>query len=438
MRIFPRGSGLRPPRIRTQLPSIQVLALPLLIVALALLAAVPYAVASTSEAAAFPVAGRTQCSGGLDAVYSGLTGDAADQIEELQGKYEDNEGFRAAVFDGKSAALVVEAGTVAAWSTRLENTGVGVYASCVDPRLLDALPEAAQAIERGPDDFVTAGYSALLDAAVFRTSVSTDAVLTALQRVDSSLSLTSSTDGQLRVHSHDASIAAPAAGRYNDSSPYWGGAKIYVDIGGGFAKACTTGFQINSSTNGTVMVTAGHCSMNDNNLVALNGRTTWNGSGSFSVVIGTTEGNKWPQTDVVAIDGQTYGTRSYSANDALSSRIISGQSSPGTGILYCQYGQVMQRVCFQLESLSITNCPPEWDGICTSNLAMATGPSGPGGSLTSQGDSGGGLFRELVSGYISARGIVHGGGCDVSECVGLFVKVQTILNVYDATIVTGV
>lgn len=390
---------------------------------------------STSQASpsAVPVAidGRTSCNGSAGPVYSGLTGAVADRLEEMQGKYEDQDGFRAVVYDGANALVIVARESLSTWQTRLKDSGVPVFPSCVPSSLVDAAHDAVRTLDRRPEGFAMAGYDALLDAVVIRTSEDSKDVLATVEQIGPGAT-TSIPAGALRVEVRDPAIASPN-GRYNDAPSYWGGARIYVDVGGGLAKACSTGFYINSATNGTVMVTAGHCSMRDSNLVALNGRSVSNGDWTRNV--GTTEGNKWPNPDLAVIDGQAYGAVSYSENDSTGSdNIRNSWTAPATGVTYCHYGQVSKRKCFQLSSLNVTNCPSGWGGLCTTGLAFTSGPSGPGGTIVSGGDSGGGMFLEYADGTIGARGIVHGGGCDASECAALFQRVQTVMGAYNATL----
>lgn len=104
-----------------------------------------------------------------------------------------------------------------------------------------------------------------------------------------------------------------------------------------------------------------------------------------------------------------------------------------TGVVYCQYGATSLLRCYAYTALDIQLC----DGGCTNHLAYTSGPSGPSGSLGSGGDSGGGVYRELTSTTVSARGIVIARTCNVTTCEAWDYKRQTVMTTYDATVVVN-
>jgi putative intracellular protease/amidase len=364
------------------------------------------------------VSGRTTCQGSIDSVMTNLDGSAADQLEELQAKYENTDGFRAVVFSGKSAAIVVAPETVDAWRKALANSDVKVVASCVSTALLDATRQAVDGTSAAADGFSSVGYDALLDAV---TAISTAPIADIVATVDAAVpgdSADALANGALRI-----SAAMPGdfsgASRGADTSPYWGGARIWTDVGG-----CTTGFYLNSSTNGTVMLTAGHC-------YGGNGVSTDNGN--HTAVVGTSEGRSI-DPDTALIDGQSYYRRSYSWNDQTSNKLISEASNPTTGVVYCQMGATSLRICSAYSALDVD---ADYGGHVRHHLAYTSGPSGPGGSLGSAGDSGAGTYRELSGGTLGARGDVVAAGCNVTTCARWDTKLQTILSLYSATVVTS-
>lgn len=173
------------------------------------------------------------------------------------------------------------------------------------------------------------------------------------------------------------------------------------------------------------MVTAGHCSE------GLNGRAVWNGNQTAQV--GTTEAAHFPDPDLALIDGSAYAARSYSWNDQTTNKAISASAEPTTGVVYCQMGATNLRICAAYSALDVTL---EDAGGITRHLAQANGPSGPGMSLGSVGDSGGGVYRELTGGTLSARAVVVAGFCTVTTCYRWDHKRSTILSTFTATVVT--
>lgn len=106
--------------------------------------------------------GRSRCPGSVSVVRGNLKGAAADTLEQLQGTYEERPGFRAVVFDGTKAIVVVDAASLPGWLAELTPKGIAVAPSCVDPELLDAVMAAVPALAP-PDGGSTAGYNALDD-----------------------------------------------------------------------------------------------------------------------------------------------------------------------------------------------------------------------------------------------------------------------------------
>ena len=70
--------------------------------------------AASSDGAITPieVSGRTVCPGSVAAVMTNLTGAPADAVEQLQAKYENVDGFRGVVFDGKGAVVIASPETL--------------------------------------------------------------------------------------------------------------------------------------------------------------------------------------------------------------------------------------------------------------------------------------------------------------------------------------
>lgn len=401
--------------------------LALVIVGIGLINATTIAVATeanpASEAAVEPqevapleITDRSSCEGSIDGVLTNLVGQPADLLETLQAEYEAIEGFRAVVFDGRTATVVVAPEELDAFERATRADDVQVVASCVSTELLEGTMRASDALDIGSGGFSSAGYDGLRDSVfVMATAPAGDikrAVeheVTGVDDIKSDvLRVTTLKPGQMGNASRGA-----------DGTPHWGGARIITNVGG-----CSTGFYLNSSTHGTVMLTAGHC-YNGNGDVTTNGNNTAN--------VGASEGVSRNAPDLALLDGSTYAATSYSANNQTTAKAISASGNPTTGVVYCQMGATSLRKCSAYSSL---NASATTDTGTTHGLAYTSGPSGPGGSLGSGGDSGGGVFRELSSNSLSARGMVKAAGCDVSSCARWDHRLSTITSFYSATVVT--
>lgn len=338
---------------------------------------------------------------------------AADALESAQAKYEDVDGFRSVVFDGGRVNVVVASEAVGSWRDRIVEDDVLLALSCVSTALLDDTKGAVNGLAVDPKEFWSVAYDALTDS---MTVISTGP----LPDLANSIESRGAADAQAALAAETLRLIPASAGDFADASrgadgePFWGGARILSDVGG-----CTTGFYLNSASFGTTMLTAGHCFNG-------NGDVTWNGNSSFAV--GTSEGRSYPDPDLALLDGETYAPRSYSAKNQTSSKAISASGNPPTGVVYCQMGATSLLICSAYSSLDA-------DALGAHQLAYTSGPSGPSGSLGSGGDSGGGVYRELTDGTLSARGMVKATGCNVTTCARWDHKRQTILTFYDATVV---
>lgn len=368
---------------------------------------------------AIAVSDRTTCEGAIPSVMTNLSGSDADVLEDLQSRYGDGDGFRAVVFDGNVAAIVVAPEAFGAWRARFSNSDTPVVASCVSTGLLDGALETVDRLDVGPDGFVSAGYDALLDAVVVTTSTSAETFVTQVDQAVPGATSGAIADGTLRI-TQTKPGGFTGLSRGADSAPFWGGARIWTPVAG-----CTAGFYLSSATNGTVMLTAGHC-------YGSNGQSTNNGNHTAS--LGASEG-RHIDPDTALIDGQPYFHHTYSWNDQTSHKAITSAANPTTGVVYCQMGATSLRVCSAYSALDKS---ASYLGNTRHHLAYTSQPNrGAGSSLGSSGDSGGGVYRELSGGVLGARGDVVAGGCDTSTCDRYDTKLQTILSVYDATVITS-
>ena len=145
---------------------------------------------------------RSVCQGSVASVSNNLTGAPADQVEQLQGTYENDSGFMAVVFDGSKPVVIVDQSQLSSWQTRLKPKQIAVAPSCVDPRLVDAvqavLPSLACSINSAGGNYaISAGYNGLDDGIDVR-GIDSDTLISAIAKSDPAMA--------------DASRAAIAAG----------------------------------------------------------------------------------------------------------------------------------------------------------------------------------------------------------------------------------
>ena len=120
--------------------------------------------ASPLPSGALIVADRPSCPGSIPRVFSNLTGEPADLVERGQAELQDEEGFRALVYDGKQAVVVVTPDTLDDWVPRVAQRGLGLGTSCVDEQLLGVVQKAFGTLTVQSDDVIGVGYSGLNDA----------------------------------------------------------------------------------------------------------------------------------------------------------------------------------------------------------------------------------------------------------------------------------
>lgn len=367
---------------------------------------------------------RAQCARDALAEAEGdLVGPIADKAESLQAKYGGVAGFLGVVHIDTEFWLVVDRRFLTTWTESAPEEG-RVIPSCVDLHALETAHKVISGLKHGPGEFSSVAWRADIDAIEIITTEDADSLRIAIATRLRQAAATSE-QGELGpldlVVRQTGPVPTTRAGRGDDTSPFKGGARIRPPGTGN----CSTGFYINSSVYGTVMVTAGHCTGS--------GQVFRNGTNAL--VVGTVEGRFFPDPDLALIDGQNYSPRSFALADNTTLKFISEAQSPTTGVLYCNMGYVSRRVCSSYTALAAQYC----DSFgCTTNLAFTSRPCSQG-ELSQAGDSGGGVYRELATGKLGARGTVVasptlGPG---TTCTRYDHKWSTISTRYSATIVTG-
>jgi hypothetical protein len=367
---------------------------------------------------------RTSCGhGSIENAYRNLSGPIADELEKLQARFEGHPGFRAAIYDGLSTAIVVDGERMTEWDA-LMGRELRIAKSCVPETLIVATMAAVTGLELGDADFATSAYDALEDAVLVATTLLPHLVSDAIGKELDGNSGLESVASSVKAGTLRITQASPGSssrmGRNDDSEPFRGGSRIRLGDA-----VCSTGFTLGGTAWGTVEVTAGHC--------GTNGTSVWNGQSSN--LVGTLRGRSLPNPDLAVIAGKNYVAKSYSAYNLTSSKNISGSANPATGVSYCQMGAISWRVCTSYDALNAAFCD---DSGCTNNLAYAEqGCSTQSGDLARPGDSGGGVYRELSGGTLNVRGLVVAAGrLSPTVCARWDHKVQTIVNHYGAFVVT--
>ncbi|MEU6524215.1 DNRLRE domain-containing protein [Streptomyces sp. NPDC046924] len=269
---------------------------------------------------------------------------------------------------------------------------------------------------------VTGLYSAFVDAESNRVVVQTAEADSALV---SALGERYGTDA-IAVHlTPGTESVEPQASRYNDTSPYYGGARIKSYLTTTKKTWCTAGFPWRY--NGKwYMVTAGHC-------------TTGNGAivnPSESVYIGPVVRDNWRNGHgSVRLSGQKYYSGDlalYRINSGLSAtpRIYKGgQKSTSSravrdywrrwaqrGDKLCTGGMMTGEKCGW--KVTATQATVKYStGLVAKNMVVAEKDSG---ACTTGGDSGGPTYTVDSNGRAIAKGIISGGGGGGSDNSGGF------------------
>ncbi|MFJ4774264.1 DNRLRE domain-containing protein [Streptomyces uncialis] len=212
-----------------------------------------------------------------------------------------------------------------------------------------------------------------------------------------------------------ADALEPQANRYSDTSPYYGGARIYSQLTTSSATWCTAGFPWKYDSK-WYMVTAGHCTSGNGAIL----------NPSQSDYIGPVVRDNWKNGHgSVKLAGQSY----YSGDLALyrvnpgssaSARIYKGgktsSSSRAVQDYWRRWAQKGDKVCtggmmtgekcgWKVADTQVTF---RYSGGTTArNMVVAKKTSG---SCTVNGDSGGPVYTVDSSGQAYAKGIISGGG----------------------------
>lgn len=213
-----------------------------------------------------------------------------------------------------------------------------------------------------------------------------------------------------------------AAGRNNDSSAYYGGARI---------DNCTSGFSWKYGT--TIrMLTAGHCYPQGANrpvntpvsflgaVYNTNGSNWVSGVGTVALIGGANQVVRGDFALATITPSQTGAAQIYVGGPgSFSSRIVGGYwlGNPTGGDQFCSGGATAGEICgWVLETANLPRDVPYAGGELAKRMWVGTRPSAP---CAMGGDSGGPIYTVDGAGKVFAKGILSGtgphgaGGCSV-------------------------
>lgn len=224
------------------------------------------------------------------------------------------------------------------------------------------------------------------------------------------------------------------SGRFNDSSPFYGGIR-YGNVNG----ACTYGFSVTNAHGTRYALTAGHCGQVGTTYAAMTSSGGTRDRGVGYANFGTMQFQRFGGggLDGGLIGGVDYGGRMW----AHSNLVDNGDYSlPVRGASYsCQGCRVIFNGSFSGLQTGFLNGPGErcfsyrnFDGAINCGQQLVTPTAG--GSLCQPGDSGGPVFAHDGQGGVIAVGII---AADAGNGNCTYTPVQTLLNVWTSTITLG-
>jgi hypothetical protein len=232
-----------------------------------------------------------------------------------------------------------------------------------------------------------------------------------------------------------------AAGRDNDASPYYGGARLTV--------GCTTGFswQYGSTIR---MMTAGHCYPQGANRAVstpasfmgavynTNGSNWKSGVGTVAL-IGGVNGNVRGDFALVTISpSQTGAARIYVGGPgSSSSRIVGGiwQGEPSAGDLFCSGGVTTGEICgWVLQAANLPRDVQYANGVGIARHMFVGGRSAA--PCAAGGDSGGPIYTIDGVGKVWAKGIISGVSGS-GPCTIIFGSIHDARNVWTGVPLTA-
>ncbi|MGW4109734.1 hypothetical protein ACWEFJ_02535 [Actinosynnema sp. NPDC004786] len=224
------------------------------------------------------------------------------------------------------------------------------------------------------------------------------------------------------------------SGRFNDSSPFYGGIR-YGNVDG----ACTYGFSVTNAHGTRYALTAGHCGQVGTTYAAMTSSGGTRNRGVGYTNFGTMQFRRFGGggLDGGLIGGVDYGGRMWAHGNLLDD---GDYSLAVRGTSYsCQGCRVIFNGSFSGLQTGFLNGPGErcysyenFNGEINCGQQMVTPTAS--GSLCQPGDSGGPVFAHDGQGGVIAVGIIAGGDA-YGNCT--YTPVQTLLNAWTSQITVG-
>lgn len=251
-----------------------------------------------------------------------------------------------------------------------------------------------------------------------------------------------SVDGQVALQAqvgdavtitNDAAPATRLLGRFNDTSPFYGGIRIGNPIG-----ACTYGFGLTNLYGTRYAITAGHCWALGSRVSAMRQYGGTNNVGSGYDDFGSVAFRTFSQNslDNELIGGRDYAGRMWVGGSLADDNTVSVPVHDARAS--CVGCSVYFNGSFTGKSLAVITsydgCGDYFgDGIVSCGLWQVRSANGQ--RVCQGGDSGGPVFGYDGRGGITAVGIITGGSGDGKTC--WFTDVPQILSYWQSTITTG-
>jgi hypothetical protein len=219
-------------------------------------------------------------------------------------------------------------------------------------------------------------------------------------------------------------------GRLNDSSPFKGGARIYITD-----KVCTTGFTVKDASGDKGIVTAAHCGPLYENVLTPQlvneGQTSWHSCGANPSNNDMMIFSNVQHSSQISYTNQIY--TGYTA--AGSTKVVAGASDPAVGATYDYSGSYsLEHDNQYVTSLSggqywaNNNCGTYWVLNLTVWHTLSSGNCD-----IQMGDSGGPLYSATTSSTVWIRGIIN--AYSSTACYGT--RYSRISSLSGYTVVTG-
>ncbi|WP_447007332.1 hypothetical protein ACRAKI_13060 [Saccharothrix isguenensis] len=285
---------------------------------------------------------------------------------------------------------------------------------------------------------------AVRDNGVLASRLASRGIDVASNRVDVGVTeLTAEVEAEVRAKFGDAVVVHQEArpklvyGRFNDSSPFFGGIRY-----GNTQKSCTHGFSVTNLHGTRYSLTAGHCGTLGMSFAATTYSGGTNDAGVGYAHFGTMQFRRLGGggLDAALIGGTGYDGRMWAHSNLTDNSSYSlpvhsaANSCQGCGVFVNgSYSGLRAALLTGPGNRCITSYDPS-NGSYYENCGQQVITPTSGGSLCQGGDSGGPVFAHNGQGGVIAVGIIAS-GYENGNCV--YTEVPRALSVWSSTITTG-